>query len=893
MTGVGLGVAYVTASNNSATAVRRVTVSDSLISTTVEGVLRDFNGDPVVGATITTAFGGEGITDETGTFRFDLILPTGTTGVTLNFNVDGDQFNSGVLGVVINGTIDAGEIQYVPSDAMTTVTGQVVRSNDSPVVGATVTTDQGGEGTTDAMGNFSFNVTLSNLASITAFATFNSETEMLTGSSEAAVPVIEGTTPVGTIEATQAQQVLYPRQRVNVDGTPGDLAVADLNGDEILDILTVNEGPDTLSLALGNGDGSFGVRTDILIGTNQNAGIGINPDALVVADFNKDGALDVVTGNLFTSDVSFVPGNGDGTFGTSTRYATGVSPNSVVAADFDGDGNLDVLLGNGDGTFDAQVLYAVGDVPRFIRVADFNGDEVPDMAVANDGQFGGTVSVLLGVGDGTFGDQLVFTTGSDNDALATGDFDNDGNVDIAANRAGLGGSIISIHHGNGDGTFTMNADIVVPFTRYLDAVDLDEDGSLDLLVSFIGQQFGVQILEGQGDGTFAYGTVLDGGQFPDRVVPADLNDDGSLDLAMVNTQSNDVSIFLAASDGVFDDEQPAAGAMPIQVVLNHMDADANLDIVALNGDNSGSPVYTVSVIRSNGDGTFQTSMETEIDNNPVSIVAGDLNGDEISDVIVSGCCDGSATVLLSDGSGGFDSATAITVGTGLALLALGDLDGDGNLDIASVERFGQSQDLSIHLGNGDGTFDDVLIFTGVQSAHAIALADMNGDEVLDAVVAAFSQVYVLLGSGDGTFAAPSSTAVAGSTAGLAVGDLNGDSMADVVLLEMTSGGLVAALGNGDGTLMTSVSQSIFPTPAAVALAEVNGDGVLDALVVNQLNNTLEVYTGLGDGTFISGGVYGAGQHPVGLDLGDLNDDDQTDVVTANERGGNISVLIHE
>ena len=905
LSGVTAGTAYVTATNFSATAVRRVTVSNDLFSTTVEGQVLDFNGEPVVGAVVTTALGGEAITDETGSFTLNLILPTGTAGVTLNVLADGDTFSSDVLTVVIDGIVDAGTLEYIPSDAMTTLVGTVNRSTGEALAGATVISDQGGEGMSDETGAFSFAVTLSNYENITVTATFEGETESLSGRSEATLPVIEGTTDVGTITVNPAVQVLYPRKRIVVDSTPGDLAVADFNGDNILDIITANEVPDTLSLALGQGDGGFGLRTDILIGTDPNFGIGINPDAIVAGDFNEDGAMDVVTANLFSHTISFVPGNGQGGFGAPAEFASGVSPQSVVAADFNGDDQLDVatpntatddvsvFLGNGDGTFDMAVHYDVGDTPRFLRVADFNGDNVPDLAAANSGSFGGTVSVLLGAGDGTFGAQMVFTTGSGTDALATGDFDKNGTMDIAANRGGLSGDIVGIYSGNGDGTFTPGVDIALPSVSFLESVDLDEDGNLDLLASFIGQQFGVQILNGAGDGTFTLGDVLDGAQFPDRVVPADLNDDGSLDLALVNTQSNDVAVFLAAADGVFDDGRYATGPRPFRVELNHMDSDANLDAVVLNGDNSSSPMYSLSVLLGRGDGQFMDGVETSVASEPVDLATGDLNGDDIADALVSRCCDGAVDVLLSDAMGGFSSTTPITVGTGLAALALGDLDGDGVLDLASVERFSQSTDLTVRLGNGNGTFSDSLAFSGAPSAMDIVLVDMNGDESLDAVIGAFAGIYVALGNGDGTFTEPSMLGVAGGPIGLAVGDVNNDGNPDVAMVASSAADLLVALGNGDGTLAATLQRDVLPQPATVSLYDVNDDGRPDAIVGNALNNSFEVYLGRGDGTFADGDAYGVGQQSVDLVLGDLNGDDLPDVVTANEAGGDIAVSLHE
>jgi FG-GAP-like repeat len=152
-----------------------------------------------------------------------------------------------------------------------------------------------------------------------------------------------------------------------------------------------------------------------------------------VGDFNGDTKLDLAVANG-GSTVSVLLGNGNGTFQTHVDYGTGNGPNSVAVGDFNGDGNLDlvtansgvagngktvsVLLGNGDGTFQAHVDYGTGNGPQSVAVGDFNGDHAQDLAVAN---LGSTVSVLLNTGGtrlsltssanpSTLGESVTFTT---------------------------------------------------------------------------------------------------------------------------------------------------------------------------------------------------------------------------------------------------------------------------------------------------------------------------------------------------------------------------------------------------------------------------------------------------------------------------------------------------
>src|SRR5207248_1325674 len=157
-----------------------------------------------------------------------------------------------------------------------------------------------------------------------------------------------------------------------------------------------------------------------------------------------DGIPDLAVANKGSATVSILLGNGDGTFQAAQSYDAGTSPQSLVVGDFNGDGHADlavandiigagtvsVLLGNGDGTLQAAQSYDGGFRPWSVAVGDFNSDGVPDLAVANN-SIPGTVKILLGNGDGTFRPSQDYTTGPLAQSVAVGDFNGDGNADLA------------------------------------------------------------------------------------------------------------------------------------------------------------------------------------------------------------------------------------------------------------------------------------------------------------------------------------------------------------------------------------------------------------------------------------------------------------------------------
>ncbi len=275
-----------------------------------------------------------------------------------------------------------------------------------------------------------------------------------------------------------------------VGHSPWGIVAADFNGDGNMDLAAVNNFDSNISVLLGNGQGGFA--------TQVNYGVGFGPTFITAADFNNDGIVDLAVVSQVQGFVSILLGAGDGTFGAKTDDATGTSPAGIAAADFNGDGNMDlavannfagvntfsVLLGTGAGTFNAKTDYATGTQPSYLVSADFNGDSILDIAVTTNAS---TVAVNLGAGDGSFGAPQEFATGTTPRSLIAADLNGDKKVDLATTNSGAGAFSVSVLLGVGDGTFSAKTDYPLPTQPvYLTASDLNADGTIDLAVALTG-----------------------------------------------------------------------------------------------------------------------------------------------------------------------------------------------------------------------------------------------------------------------------------------------------------------------------------------------------------------------------------------------------------------------
>jgi hypothetical protein len=412
-----------------------------------------------------------------------------------------------------------------------------------------------------------------------------------------AMPVAASSTPVRqAILATAAQgttvALASPAPTYAVGKSPAAVVIRDFNGDGILDIVTANSGDNTISLLLGNGDGTFKAATSIAVG--------ISPVTIAAGDFNGDGNWDLAVGNQGSpannsntgASIQILLGDGHGGFTTKATYAVAAyaAPAEVVTGDFNKDGKLDLyfataawnssqghllMLGNGDGTFQVPT-NAFGCAGFGLSVGDFNGDGIPEVASTEFAPSDVCVAIYSPSAATWSRTRVVVRAYPASTAIA--DFNGDGKPDLVVGSNTLpSGSYntASVTLGNGDLTFGASSTYTVatpnvpnsfpqgdPAPRVTTG-DFSSDGKPDIAMANPGSN-SVSILVNRGDGTFAGSSTYPVGSVPVAIAQADLDRNGKADLVTADSGSNTVSVLLNPSATV--GMQPTAVSFADQLV---------------------------------------------------------------------------------------------------------------------------------------------------------------------------------------------------------------------------------------------------------------------------------------------------------------------------------------
>ena len=544
------------------------------------------------------------------------------------------------------------------------------------------------------------------------------------------------------------------------------------------------------------------------------------------------------------------------TFLVARSLHLGYTPSSVASADLRRSGKVDlvaadkvsgkitVFLNSERGSFARGIEYAAGPRPMSILVEDINNDGWPDVLLCNESA--GTISVLRGAGDGELRPRQSYEVGFSPSFIAAGNFNGNGNTDVVVVGKSAKQLAVLLNDGNGN----LRKPLLYSLRKTpmaLAVADFDGDGHADLALA--NEDGTLTILFGQGEGLF-------------RSVP-------------------DMSIASSALSSI---------------VAGHFNHDGKVDL-AITGEDS------VYVLAGKGDGGFAPAVSYRVGYNPVSIVAGDVTGDAIDDLIVINQGDNTFSVLAGNGDGTFRAPLEYIAADRPVAAVVGDFDGDGSNDLAIIDQ--SSEDLTLVLGNGEGTFRAALAYISQLQPRAIASGSLTGDRRADFVVANYrgsdansdtaGSVSVYLADDKGVYHLSSTYTVGDGPVSVALADVTGDGNLDILTLNRLDKTVSVLPGVGDGTFLRPLIIPLADAPVAIGIGDFDEDGRLDLAVVEGCEDrgcsqpsSLEILLGLGDGTFRSASTYTLGYSPSSIAVGDLNGDRHLDVVVANRCGEDVS-----
>jgi len=596
---------------------------------------------------------------------------------------------------------------------------------------------------------------------------------------------------------------------------PRDVAILDVNEDGHLDLVSANSGLASISVLTGDGARAFAAPLNLSTGDG--------PRALLVADVNNDTRADLICTDRDDNALSLFINEADGNFRTRLSLPTGQTPRMTLAKDLDNDGWLDLVVSNpgssniavhigaGNGAFDTAVFVPTKSHPTRIALGDFTGDGEDDVLAIlfddlDDTLSSGEIQCLAGDGEGDFEPFDLYYAGPGVVALAVGDLDRDGKLDVAACNVDQDRLLIAAGSSN-NGLAMERRFATGERPRMIATADFNRDGDPDVAVANLDSA-NISILLGDGKGAFGESTEISAGGPARALATADFNGDNRADLAVTNLEQSRVAVFIGQGDGDFEAPQFYS---------------------VREGDSAGTA-------------------------EPRSLAVADLDEDGNLDLVTGNAARDSVAVLLGDGEGAFGEATEFDAGNFPLDVHLVDLDENGNLDLVLVNGIDEDGDgapisaLRIIPGKGDGTFDvanDVGYVTGL-GPNSVAVADWDSDGDLDAATChnSLDNLQLFSGRGDGAFSAGGLLAAGDAPNAAGVADFNEDGQLD--LFSTNDNGRITIRLSRQGLLFESaISVSVGTRPIQALAVDLNDDDHIDIIVPNRDTNNVSVLLGTG------------------------------------------------
>lgn len=686
-------------------------------------------------------------------------------------------------------------------------------------------------------------------------------------------------------------------QPVPIGDEPVDGACVDLDGDGRLDLVSLNERSNTLSVLIGRGDGSFADQVSIAIKRF--------PFAMVAADLDHDGDLDLVT----THHLNRYEGIEDGLVGIHLNTGDGTSyasryiehefvhePGQIVVHDLDADGHADLIIpdglggclnifhGDGTGSFDIESVRLWVAFSGYIAADDLDLDGDLDLVATTTQSVDQTV-VLLNDGHGAFETAGVYDTANNPFALDVGDVNGDGFPDVVVAVYTSGDYALLINAGDG----TMQEAIITPIgdsPRDVRFCDTDLDGDLDLLVTTLGDDE-LRVLHNNGSGEFGAASRYGAGVEPYSIDLGDLDGDGFADVVAFDQANSFIddyaAVLLSDRAGGFRSDTRFGDLTSRDIVFAiNINNDGILDLGLIDHD-----AQQIQLFEGRGDGGFELSAALPIGFETRNPHAVDLTASGRDDLVILNEDLGMVSVILNPATPAQVQYSIEGLATRATQIKFGDLDGDGDTDaIMSLE--GETL-LGVFLNDGAGQLQLERSVDTDGHEGEVVLLDNNADGDLDIVTCGHA-LFVFKNDGNASFNYHNRFSYDRKYSDFGVMDYDRDGREDIVLVYANASRIGIVRGKADGAMWSPLYIEMASQARTLEVCDLDLDGDDDLALLSDYYGRVSAMYNTGPFSFEESGVWMAGDNAATLIVGDATGDGQPDFITHNTGSGDLSLI---
>ena len=568
-----------------------------------------------------------------------------------------------------------------------------------------------------------------------------------------------------------------------------------------------------------------------------------------------------------------------------------------------GTNTIGIFLSNTNGTFQDQRIVSTGDQsrPSSIVVCRINDDQYFDIVVAN--YLNNNLGIFLGHGNGTFSNEIIVSLNSSHPVFVTfADLDNDNRTDLVV--ANDGTHSISILLGHGNGSFDHQQIYSTGYDSFPSSIgiaDFNQDHCLDLAVTNSGTN-NIGIFLGIGNGSFSNQTILSTNHRsnPSSLVIADINNDHYLDIIVANNGTGNIGIFLGHGNGTFQSQRVYSidsHSHPQYINSGYFNKEDDiLDLVII--DSINNRIY---ILLGYGNGTFSnvTTFDGEPESHPIWLNVVDLNQNNQSDLVIVNSGQNNILLLIDYF---FQPAVRQTNygprGSGATVsVVISDFNNDSFLDIA----FDTGTSIFVLTGFGNGDFNQKTMYSLGSDLYVqyICIGDLNSDGRTDIISTDYDNGYIdiFFGYDNNTFVRMKnySTGTDSQPRWIALADFNHDDVLDIACANEGTRDFKILLGDGDGNFSTMMNFSSNGNPRiySVAVGHFDDDNHLD-LVVSEEWGWITIFLGVGNGSFILWTEYPInrnGGYLFSVAVAHFDSDSHLDIVVADTQNGNVAILL--